>query len=128
MRKVDFSQFGSDSSRMFTIMWTAFRGAYPKMAAGYENTKLCNKIGAKLENISFAAPRQGTLPGGVDGDLGARELKDGASLFLDGLEYDKFLAMMKFEEIGWTYEAGRLVEKLIDAVTTAPDVEVEEKK
>lgn len=119
MRKLDFSQFGDKKAQAFTLLWIAFRSSYGKQAVGYEQMKLCNRLGAKLEAISAETP---TPQDGTDRTLA----KD--TLLVEGVEQAKLLAMVKAEDIGWTYSAGKLVEVLIEALEKAPTVEVEERK
>ena len=137
MKKLDFAQFGEEKrDRMFQMLWTAYRAAYPKQAAGYENMKLCNRIGEHLEAISIEAPTPGRPACAAcgrpaeAGDPNERALTKAKKnvLLLTGHEHGKLLAMAKSEEVGWTYLGGRDMEPLIAALEAAPEVEVEEKK
>lgn len=120
MKKLDFAQF-KDAENMFLLVWLAFRATYPRKAAGYEQMKLCNRIGEKLEGISNETP--------APDDPGARVLKShGKVLFLEAMEHEKLLSMLKDEQLGWTHIAGRKIEQLTEAFEAAPAVDVEEKK
>ncbi len=123
MRKLDFEQFGDSDrrQRMFSILWMAFRVTYPKQAAGYENMKLCNRLGALLEKVSTESPSPS--------DALERKLTADV-LLLPGTEHAKLLAMLKSEEVGWTHVIGPDVERLVDAMEGAPTVgeDGEEKK
>ena len=118
MKKLDFTQFGDKQDRMFSILWLAYRATYPKQAVGYEQMKLCNRIGEALEAMSKEAP--------TPQDALERVPMKGA-LLLAGTEFAKLVAMTKSEGIGWTHLVGRDVERLIGALEAAPEVEVEEK-
>ena len=117
MKAFDFSQFGDDADKMFDLVWTAFRITFGRKASGYEQLKICNKIGDKLTEASD--------PGNDD----ERKLKNkDARLLLEGHEHGKLLSMVEDEQVPWTYKAGPNVVRLIDALRTAPEVPVEEKK
>ncbi len=118
MKKLNYGQFGAKKDRMFSLTWLGYRAAYPKHSAGYEQMKLCNRIGEKLEQMSKEAPTPQDA---------AERLPTKSVLLLDGHEHEKLLAMLKSEEVGWTYLAGKEVEVLIEAMVSAPEVEVEEK-
>lgn len=132
MKKVDFGQFGDKKDRMFSALWLAFRATFPAQAKGYEQLKLCNRLGEKLEAMSKAAPAvpvpacaacgRPAEPGDASERVPVR-----STLLLPEMEHLKLLAMVKSEEIGWSFQGGRNVEALIAALEAAPEVEVEEK-
>lgn len=131
MRKFDLGQF-EKPAEMFGFLWTAFRATYPRKAAGFEQMKLCNRLGDKLEAISKAQP---VLPGAACGKCG-RPTEPGDegwrvptkhTLLLEAMEHEKLVSMLKDEQIGWLHAAGHAVERLVVALEAAPTVDVEER-
>jgi hypothetical protein len=105
--------------KTFEMLWLGFRASYPRHAKGYEQTKLCNRIGEKLEAIS--------IPAAVPADPDNRILDDAIepAVLLHGFEHEKLKAMMNDAEVGWTWQAGRHVERAITLLNDAPEVEVQ---
>lgn len=132
MKKLDFAQFGDKKDRMFSALWLAFRVTFPAQAKGYEQLKLCNRLGEKLEAMSKPAPTP-VVPEckacGRPPELGdaSERVPTRSTLLLLDMEHQKLLAMVKSEEIGWSFQGGRNVEALVAALEAAPEVEVEEK-
>ena len=133
MKKWDFGQFGDEKKKMFELMWTAFRLTFGRKSAGYEQLKLCNRLGEKLEAISKPMPVKEIplcetcgRPSSPSDDT-ARELVR-VALLLDAMEHEKLLSMLKDDQLGWTFAAGKSIEKLVEAGLEAPDVDVVEKK
>jgi hypothetical protein len=122
MKKLDLAQFAKKDDA-FAVLWWAFRAGYPKRNTGYDQLKLLNRIGEKLEGISVEKANEI--------DQGARVLNGKSVLLMPEMEFDLLLAMLKSgpptEVGGWTHVAGRVVEVVVEAMEKAEKVEVEEK-
>ena len=135
MKKLDLGQFGEKKEQMFGLLMLFFRAAYPKHADGYENLRLCNRIGAILDAGSKEAPSVPKIPACAHcgrpeepASVGHRVPARNVLLF-PATEYAKLVAMTKTEGvIQWGIEGGANAEALQDALAACPEVEVEEKK
>lgn len=117
VRKLEFPD-GEEGQEHFNILWTAFCLAFPGHAKGFEQLKLCNKIGAKLQSISEEMPDQerAVAPN--------RTLVD-RSLLLELTQWEKLKAMVKSDDIPWTHRVGPRVEEVVEWLQASPVVKAE---
>jgi hypothetical protein len=120
-RKLVFPEDGEIADRHFDIVWTAFCLAFPSHAKGYEQLKLCNRIGAKLESISEEAPGQETAA------VPKRD-RTADTLLLEEREFEKLKAMVKSDDVPWTHRAGTRVEEVVEWLETSHATEAELKE
>ena len=107
---------GKSGQEMFNILWTGFCIAFTKMAAGYEQLKLCNKIGAKLQAIS-------TENEGQPISLVMNRTLIATFVLLEPREWEKLKAMIKSDDVPWTHLVGQQVEDTIEALESSKQVE-----
>lgn len=114
--QVKFPNEAEDAQGMFNILWTAFCLSFTTQAKGYENLKVCNRIGEKLQEISDEVPDQ-QFSMVMD-----RTLNDNLML-LEPKEWDKLKVMVKSDEIPWTHMVGQQVEETVETLEACEQVE-----
>jgi len=119
-RKLVFPE-GEDGDGFFNIVWTGFCVAFPDMAKGFEQLKLCNRIGEKLQDISEEQPGQERAIA-PDRTLFVREL------LLEKTEWEKLKSMVKSDKVPWTHRVGPMVEETIEWLDACDEVEAELKE
>lgn len=102
----------------FEVLWDSFRALFPKHSKRFEQLKLCNRIGDKLEEIS--------VPGASFDRDGVRELHPGdQELLLRDDEFSKLKQMIEDEDIGWPQAKGKKVQAAIELIRAQKEIEVE---